>query len=160
MLGSSPSSPPSSLSCTLQPPPSSSPHLPSPPHPFGDCSPFSCDRRGLGAKRDTQAHPSYAAARDAKRPSLGVRLELICRAFSEGGWWLQTETVCCPRAALQSSIAALLFPLPPSLTVQTGAMEETKAQPANQVMESIKSITQTSKRHHIFVHLRGGQQGD
>lgn len=59
---------------------------PSPPHPFGDCSPFSCDRRGLGAKRDAQAHPSYAAARDAKRPSLGARLELMSRAFRGGGW--------------------------------------------------------------------------
>lgn len=90
-----------------------------------------------------------------KRPSLGARLELICRAFrGGGGGWLQTEIVCCPRAALHSSIAALLFPLPPPLTVQTGAMVETKAQPSNQVMESIKSITQTSERNHIFVRLR------
>lgn len=126
-----------------------------------DCSPFSCERRGLGVKRDARAHPSYSW--DAKRPSLGARLELICRAFSGG--LLQTETVCCPRAALQSLIAALLFLPPQSVHTDTnkcmmGATAGTKAQPSNQVMESIKSITEMSKHNHIFVRLRGGQQGE
>lgn len=36
----------------------------------------------------------------------------------------------------------------------------TKAQPSNQVVESIKNITQTLKHNQIFVHLSGGQQRD
>lgn len=104
--------PPSSLSCMLHP-------RPSPPS-SRDCSPFSCDRRGLGVKRDARAHPSYSW--DAKRPSLGARLEPICRAFSGGR--LQTETVCCPRAALQSLIAALLFPPLPVCTYRHKQMRD------------------------------------
>lgn len=142
----------SPVRCIHGPPPSSC-----------DCSPFSCDRRGLCVKRDARPHPSYSCVRCKTPQSVSV-----CRAFSGGR--LQTDNLlssCCSAELDRRSPLSILHPPPPTQSVHTdtnkcmmGATAGTKAQPSNQVMESIKSITQTSKHNHIFLRLRGGQQRD
>lgn len=148
----SPSSPPSSLSCMLHP-------WPSPP-PLATALLSLVTEGGL-AWNGMHKLIHHTAVWDANRPSLGARQELISEHSAGAG--------CRPR---QSAVVALLCrawsPLssfyspsvcPYGHKQMMGATAETKTQPSNQVMESIKSITEMSKHNHIFVRLRGGQQG-
>lgn len=90
----------SPVRCIHGPPPSSC-----------DCSPFSCDRRGLCVKRDARPHPSYSCVR-CKTSQSGSEMQSIQRGPAADRDNLLSS--CCSAELDRRSPLSILHPPPPT----------------------------------------------